>query len=183
MAKFGYDQTSGYDLDSEVYVNACKFTCNETVNYHRITAYARCTVAAKSIKFGVYSNKVANGKDYPDVLLRDTNLVSVPVGTQWITAVFTSDIQLTNGTKYWLADLGQSGGGYLYSRYHLATSDPLMRWVSCSNATYPNFPNPFPSGQSETDTVEMSIFCESQAIIVGPRMSGDGLTWIITAAL
>lgn len=181
MAKFGYDQTSTYDLDAEVYVNATKFTCNETADYHSVTTYVKSTSVAKNIKYAVYSNKVVNGKDYPDALLRDTNLVSVPVGTAWVTSVFTSDINLTNGTKYWLADLGQSGGGYLYTKYHLASSDPLMRWAACAGATYPNFPNPFPSEQSESGTVEMSIYCESQATIVSPRMLGDGLTWIITA--
>jgi len=176
MAKFGYDQPSNYDLDSEGRVNICRFTCNETADYHQIAAYIECTTAAHKMRFAVYSNKVVSGKDYPDALLRQTEEITVPVGTGWRIAAFTSDIYLTSGTKYWLATHGSSAVGYLDSLYHFGVAD---QWTDCAQAYTSGFPNPFPANQLMSN-LEMSIYCESETVVSARRMLGDSLTWIVT---
>ena len=109
---------------------AWSYTASASGTANSVSLYVDSGNAASSVTLGLYSD--ASGK--PGSLL-DSATVTSPNAGAWNSANLTGNVQLTQGTKYWLAVLG--AGGTPYFRDTGATGSCTTVTASTTGSTLP----------------------------------------------
>ncbi len=134
---------SNPDSDSSGTAEAFQYTATSSGNSQNLSVYLGATSAASAVTVGIYTDN----NNAPGTLLGQGTITS-PVDGTWNNVSLPSALNITSGTKYWIAILSPKGDGNIGFRDKASGSGPGS--ISSSKANLTTLPDTWASGSQWT---------------------------------
>lgn len=155
---------------------ASRYTSTGTGNITELSWYGKSAGSIPASVACVYAN---NASDYPSDLLGTSDSLAMDTTVQWWNFTFSTEVEITDSTVYWLGLLFQ---GFAPTYYYDAGSS--HQWVRLQDVAPPN--DPFGEPQEEQDramsiyatyTVSGEIRSFYGSLTLNASLSAEGSTW------